>query len=135
MIKKNDLNAVTVRCFDLLPLNVTCCLSLSKLNDEMITAGCEGDIHAAITMMLLSQITRRPTFMANPIDYDVATNSLLIAHCTIARDLCSSDVLRTHFESGKSVAVQGILNEGLSDVWTLARYDVGTGTCVMHDDG
>jgi hypothetical protein len=50
--------------------------------------------------------------MANPARIDTATNSLLVAHCTIARSMVSSYTLRSHFESGIGVAIAGRMPAG-----------------------
>ena len=120
--EEEHLHALTVKCFDVLSaLDNTMCLALSKLNDEGIVAGCEGDINAALSMLLLHYLTDRPTWMANPVAIDRERNTLTLAHCTVATKLIPDPqkvVLRSHFESGKGVAVQGPLAEG--EV-TLAR--------------
>ena len=46
------LDAVTVRCFDLLDDPGTSgCLALASLNDDGIVAGCEGDVPSALAML------------------------------------------------------------------------------------
>ncbi len=120
--QRERLDALTVKCFDLLPVvDNTMCLALSKLNDEGIVAGCEGDINAVLSMLLLHYLTGRPAWMANPVSINRERNTLTLAHCTVAMGLIPdrrSIVLRSHFESGRGVAVQGPLAEG--EV-TLAR--------------
>ncbi len=119
---REHLNALTVKCFDVLPVvDNTMCLALSKLNDEGIVAGCEGDINAALSMLLLHYLTGRPTWMANPVSINRERNTLTLAHCTVAMGLIPNPreiTLRSHFESGRGVAVQGPLAEGKV---TLAR--------------
>ncbi len=119
---KEHLNVLTIKCFEMLPVvDNTLCLALSKLNDEGIIAGCEGDINAALSMLLLNYLTGRPTWMANPVSINYERNTLTIAHCTVPLNLIpdpGKTVLRSHFESGRGVAVQGPLAKG--EV-TLAR--------------
>ena len=119
---REHLNALTVKCFDVLPVvDNTMCLALSKLNDEGIVAGCEGDINAALSMLLLHYLTGRPAWMANPVSINRERNTLTLAHCTVAMGLIPNPreiTLRSHFESGRGVAVQGPLAEGKV---TLAR--------------
>ncbi|HNW12012.1 MAG TPA: hypothetical protein PKI71_11650, partial [Candidatus Rifleibacterium sp.] len=53
VIKANRLDALTLRCFDILASDQTTgCLALAKLNDDGIPAACEGDVPAMLTMMV-----------------------------------------------------------------------------------
>lgn len=113
LIERHRLTSVALRCFDLVTeRGATGCYALARLNDEGIVAACEGDVPSAVSMMLLSAVTGKAAFMANPADIDPASNSLLFAHCTIARSLTTSFALRSHFESGLGVAIQGDLPQG-----------------------
>ena len=119
VVRDHHLDACTVRCFDLvLALKTTGCLALSTLLDEGVVAGCEGDLPAAMTMLWLQAMSGQPSFMANPQDLDTATNTLWLAHCTIARKLLKTYSLRSHFESSLGVGIQGEVAPG---PFTLAR--------------
>lgn len=63
-------------------------------------------------MMLLSRLSGEPVFMANPARIDHRRQAVWLAHCTVARRLVTSYVLRSHFESGIGVAVAGELRSG-----------------------
>jgi L-fucose isomerase-like protein len=113
LVERHRLTAVTVRCFDLVTdRHATGCHALARLNEEGVVAGCEGDVPTALSMLLASAITGHPTFMANPADIDTDQNEILLAHCTIARTLTTSFALRSHFESGLGVAINGLLPNG-----------------------
>jgi L-fucose isomerase-like protein len=119
LVKGQRLDACTVRCFDLVKeLQTTGCLALSALLDEGITAGCEGDLPAALTMAWMQAVTGEISFMANPQDLDPADNTLWLAHCTIARSMTRGYSLRSHFESSLGVGIQAELEPGPI---TLAR--------------
>ncbi|EAY17967.1 hypothetical protein TVAG_225930 [Trichomonas vaginalis G3] len=129
IIKKHKLDAFTIRCFDLVTsLKCTSCLEVSRFNDEGMTAACEGDIPATVTMMIMNQMTGSPIFMANPTGIDGTTARF--AHCTIPRKLTTSSKVTTHFESGIGTSVAGKVIEG---TWTAARFgvngDVMTTSC------
>jgi len=112
--------AVSVRCFDLLKdLGVSGCLALSRLLDRGVVAGCEADIPSTATMLILSTLSGRPSWVANVVG--VGSSSVELAHCTVATSLTSSYSLVTHFESGLPVSVAGTLEEGVEV--TLAKYD------------
>lgn len=117
--KKYNGRVLTIRCFDLLRYGVTACLALSILNSEGIIVGCEGDIPATISMAILSSIANRPSFMGNIVW--VSGDRVLFAHCTIALSMVSRFTLRTHFESGLSVAIEGYPKCG--EVVTFAKID------------
>ena len=121
LLIKYNLFGVTVRCFELLQHNVTGCLALSYMNDIGTTAACEGDIPSLITMQIMRSLTKKPSFMANPIHFE--NNSLFLAHCTAPRKILSDYILRTHFESGLGVAIAGNLaNE--DEPWTISRVNL-----------
>ncbi len=111
IIVKYNLSGLTLSCFTILDvLKNTGCFALSKLNDEGIIAGCEGDLQSAITMFIAYKLTGEIPFMANPSDINLEENTLTLAHCTIARKLLKSYIIRSHFESGIGVGIQGDLN-------------------------
>jgi len=107
LVRRHRLDALTVRCFDLLLRCTTGCLALSTLNDEGIVAGCEGDVPATVSMMWARALTDQPAFMANPQDIDIRSNTMDIAHCTIPTTMVRSAVLRSHFESSLGVGIEG----------------------------
>jgi L-fucose isomerase-like protein len=122
IIDEHSLNAFTIRCFDLLSsLKTTSCLEVSRLNDENVISSCEGDIPATITMMIMQKMTGSPVFMANPTSVELDKDVARFAHCTIPKRLCTSSVVKTHFESGIGHAIAGKVREG---IWTIARFGV-----------
>ena len=106
VMENDQLDAVTVRCFDLLgDPGTSGCLALASLNDDGIVAGCEGDVPSALAMLWVRQLLGQPTWMANPATLDVDRNELLLAHCTVAPSMVESFALDTHFESGMGVGI------------------------------
>ena len=117
-----NVDAITVRCFDLLKHNYTACMALSMLNDENIVSSCEGDIFALFTMFVANKLTNQPVWMANPSSIDKNENTLILAHCTVPSKMLDSfeeSKLTTHMESGLSVAIEGPLKK--QDV-TILRF-------------
>ena len=113
IVEEERLDALTLSCFSLIEqIGTTGCLGLSLLNDKGIIAGCEGDLQAVFTMLLAKTLTGKNSFMANPSVIDVKHNELLISHCTIGLNQTRRYLLRSHFESGKGIGIQGILPEG-----------------------
>jgi L-fucose isomerase-like protein len=119
------LDGLTLRCFDLLGLTGnTGCLALAHLNDEGIPAACEGDVPALFSMMIGYLLTGSPVFMANPSSVDRARNEMVLAHCTVPFRLVRRPRLMTHFESGKGVAIRGVLPRGPCAVFRFGGRDL-----------
>ena len=90
----------------------TGCLALSRLADEGIAAGCEGDIPSAVMLRWVGHLTGKPAWMANPSDLDARTGEILLAHCTVPLALVGAHRLKTHFESGLGVGIDGTFAPG-----------------------
>lgn len=108
LCKEEHLDAVTVKCFDLLSsCKTTACLALALLNDNGKIAGCEGDIPSICTMLAIYKALGRPSFMANPASIDSDNLSIDFAHCTIPTVMVESCTLPSHFESGIGIGING----------------------------
>ncbi|MGB2783128.1 MAG: hypothetical protein WBC45_04200 [Atribacterota bacterium] len=122
IVNKYKVDGITVRCFDLLEIyKNTGCLGLSLLNDEGIVAGCEGDIPALISMVILHYLTDEPVFMANPSSIDIDKNEIILAHCTLPLNMPDEFYLKTHFESGLGVGIKGVIREREATIFKLSR--------------
>ncbi len=107
-INKHKLNAITIRCFDLvLDIKTTGCFGLAQLNDEGYIAGCEGDLVSTLGMLWIYKKLNQIPWMANPAQINVEKNTLWLAHCTVPRSIVKNYDLRSHFESGIGVGIQG----------------------------
>lgn len=112
---KNNLSALTINCFDLLKFNFTACLGVSLNNDEGLVVGCEADLQAVLTMIIVYLISGKRCWMANTCRIDENKNTITLAHCTIPTQLISNlkkTILTSHMESGKCVALKGPLEKG-----------------------
>lgn len=119
LAEKHNLTAVSLKCFDFLAdYKATGCYAVAKLNDEDFVAGCEGDVPTSTAMIVLSEVSAYPAFMAN-VSF-VKGHKLVLAHCTIAPRLTTNYRYRTHFESGLGIAVAGMLRKGQRA--TVARF-------------
>ena len=106
--EKNNLDGLTIRCFDLLSsIHTTGCLSLAQLNADGFIGTCEGDVMSMLTMALIRKVTGQSSFQANPSRIDVDDNTMVLAHCTMPYDMAQSFGYNTHFESGIGVAIKG----------------------------
>ncbi|NLY53875.1 MAG: hypothetical protein GX060_04530 [Firmicutes bacterium] len=121
LVEKYEFGAITVRCFDLLGVyQNTGCIALAMLNDQGITAGCEGDVATLLSMVIMHELTGEPVFMANPSQIDVENNEIIVAHCTVPLSMTESYALDTHFESGLGIGVRGRIRLGLCTAFKLA---------------
>ena len=112
LVEKNNLTAFTIRCFDLLlEYQTTGCFALSKLNDEGIIAGCEGDIVSVIGMITAIRKTGQQVWMANPSQIDIDNSQLILAHCTVPTYMAENVELDTHFESNQGIGLIGKMQE------------------------
>jgi L-fucose isomerase-like protein len=118
LIAKENFFAISIACFGLIPYGLTACYALARLSDEGIPGGCEGDLSGLFALILGKFLTGGPGFLANPVDFDLKRERLLLAHCTVPFSLAESFVFRTHFESGIGLAVGGRLKPG---PYTLVR--------------
>jgi L-fucose isomerase-like protein len=119
LVSKHQLDAVTLRCFDLiLDSSITGCFALAQLNDVGIIAACEGDLVSTVGMLWAYKLLDQNPWMANPVRLDKEDNTLWMAHCTVPRSVVEDYRLRSHFESGLGVALQGRLR---FDAVTLIR--------------
>ncbi len=110
LITDENLSALSLACFTLIErLHTTGCLALSRLNDEGIPAGCEGDLPSAFTLFIAEQLLEQQGFMSNPTGIDRLKGELSVAHCTIGTKILNDYYIRSHYETGTGIAIQGIL--------------------------
>ena len=121
LVENYQLQGFTLRCFDLLTaIKNTGCLALAKLNAEGIVAGCEGDVPAMISMMIVRLLLGVSGFQANPSRIDPETGELIFAHCTIPLNMVERFEYDTHFESGIGVGIRGFMKEGPVTVFKVS---------------
>lgn len=113
LVDRHRLRAIAVRCFDLIGrLKTTGCFALAQLNDQGIIAGCEGDLACTVSMLWIHELLDQSSWMANPAQLNPENNTLWLAHCTVPRGMVRQYRLRSHFESGLGMGIQGELPAG-----------------------
>ncbi|MDD4503989.1 MAG: hypothetical protein PHS15_04065 [Clostridiaceae bacterium] len=134
------LDAITIRCFDLLLKHeITGCFALSLMNNEDIVSGCEGDCQGVFSMLLLNFLTGSKSFMANPSYINIEKNDMILAHCTIPTCMTEKYIIRNHFESHMGVGVQGLVKEGPVTIFKcggskLDKYFLASGELLENLD-
>ncbi len=109
----NELDAITVRCFDFLgALETSGCVALAQMNEDGFVAGCEGDVPSALALLWARYLLGQPGWIANPASLDVEADKIELAHCTIAPSMVQDVSLSSHFESGIGVGLHGRFEPG-----------------------
>ena len=139
IINKYNLQALTIRCFDLVERDYgTGCLALSFLNSENIIAGCEGDITGAISMLILNRLAGKPVFMGNPSRINQELNEVVMAHCTLPWNMATEVKLDTHFETRQGIGVRGKIATGSATVFrmsnSLNKFFVSSAEILSNDN-
>ena len=138
IITRYQLQGFTLRCFDLLTtVKDTGCLALAKLNAEGYVAGCEGDVPAMLSMMIVRSLFGISGFQANPSTINPETGEMIFAHCTIPLDMVERYELDTHFESGIGTGIRGYMKEGPVTIFKVAgdlsRHFIAEGYLVRNE--
>jgi len=139
LVHEKNLTALTIRCFDLLlEYQTTGCFALSKLNDDGIIAGCEGDIVSLIGMIIATRKTGQTVWMANPSQIDVENSQLILAHCTVPTCIVDDVKLDTHFESNQGIGLSGKIKETDITIFRLGGKNLNkkflcTGKIIPHE--
>lgn len=121
LVAKYSLTAFSIRCFDLLGVyKNTSCLALALLNEEGLTATCEGDEASLLSMDILRSLTDKASFQCNPSAVNLSARTMLLAHCTIPFSMVSKYEFMTHFESGLGIGIRGSMKTEPVTVFKLA---------------
>jgi len=78
IVQEKELNAITIEHWNEL-IGIPN-LAFSLLNEEGIPAGCEGDVHATLTLYLLYLLTGRPAFHGELLGVLKEQDALLVGH-------------------------------------------------------
>ena len=101
------------------------CMGVMSLRDEGIPAGCQADLNATLTLMLVQELFERPGFQQNA-SMDTEKNHYFGAHCTCPTRLSGPKgpaepyILMSHAEAGWGCVPRVLWRAG-QDV-TLAQY-------------
>jgi hypothetical protein len=101
------------------------CMGFMTLRDMGIPAGCQSDLSATLTLLLVQYLYNRPGFQQNA-SMDTANNLYFGAHCTSPSRMNGTDqnaepyILRSHAEAGWGCVPRVLFPKG-QDV-TMAQY-------------
>jgi L-fucose isomerase-like protein len=128
LVKSEQADAVMMNCLPGLRRphkHVPPCMGFMTLRDEGIPAGCQSDLNATLSMMLVQRLFDRPGFQQNA-SMEVVQNYFFGAHCTSPSKMNGIDapaepyILRTHAEAGWGCVPQVLFPAG-QEV-TMAQY-------------
>jgi len=131
LIRDENADALMMECLTGLRKphkHVPPCMGFMSLHDEGIVAGCQADLEATLTMMLVRQLFDRPSFQHNPC-LDTERNHFFGAHCTAPSKMAGFDkpgepyILRTHCEAGWGCVPQVLFPDGQQV--TMLHYFTG----------
>lgn len=114
LLQEEGANALSMDCLGMVGSRLVPtppCMAWSMLQDAGVTAGCEADLFAAVSLMLSSYLFDKPGFINDPVP-ETRQNLLIASHCTCATRLRGLDqdpepfILRSHSESAKGVSMQ-----------------------------
>jgi L-fucose isomerase-like protein len=82
LVDMYKLDAVASKCWP--ELSFSSCFALSALSDAGVPGGCEGDVNATVTMLLLHRLTGRAVYLCDVFHLDEKKNTILTYHCGAA---------------------------------------------------
>ena len=106
MVADHNLGALSLRCFPEFRENdvPSPCLAIAILNQNGVTASCEGDVLSGVSMHLLSALSQRPATIVDVFARDDSLNAIELFHCGAAAPaLAGPDAplqYRTHCKPG-----------------------------------
>lgn len=120
LVDEHRLAACSVRCFDLVTdMHTTGCYALSRLNDEGIPAGCEGDLQSLFSLYIASLLSGQVAFMGNIAEVDLENQVVTLAHCMCPLSMAMHYTVYTHFESDLGIGISGAFPEGAYTMFRL----------------
>lgn len=114
VIDKYKLSALTLNNHRILEvIETSTCVALSMLNDEGFPACGESDLQSVFTALALKELTGEMSFMGNVSAIDSKRNAIMLSYCSVGTKFVEGNYsIRSHYESGESVAIQGDMPVG-----------------------
>jgi hypothetical protein len=137
LIDAEEADAVTMDC--LRRGKYQPCMSFMTLRDAGTAAGCENDIPATLTLMLVQQLFGRPGFQHNPA-FETEANHYFASHCTCPSKLLGPEgpispyLLRNYAHTNDPTCVPQVLWRP-GEAVTMARYVPGDAPAMLAYSG
>jgi len=129
LLAAEQADAVMMECLTGLQIphqHVPPCLGFMSLRDEGIPAGCQADLDATLTLMLVEQLFEQPGFQQNA-SMDTEKNLYFGAHCTAPSKMRGRSappepyVLMNHAEAGWGCVPRVLFTAGQDATMALYR--------------
>ncbi len=127
--EKYNLDCISIKCQPELKnwLDLNPCLAISKLADEGIVVGCEGDVGLALSMYLEFLLSGKPGVLLEIVKMDEEQNLGVMWHCgqapTVYADEKSEIVLERHTLAPGTTVIEFPLAPGRVTIARLAQLD------------
>jgi L-fucose isomerase-like protein len=114
LVDEYDLNAIAFKCWPDLKSNNICspCYTLSRLSDEGIMSACEGDVTAAVSMLILYWITGNHVYLGDLLKINNTTNEALYFHCGAKSSYLAEN--KNEIEYRRHAESEGVWKPGLT---------------------
>jgi hypothetical protein len=131
VIEAEQADAIMMNCLPGLKRphkHVPPCMGFMSLRDEGIPAGCQSDLDATVTLLLVQELFDKPGFQQNA-SMNTEKNLYFGAHCTSASKMHGVNspsepyILRNHAEAGWGCVPRVLFSRG-QDV-TMTEYQAG----------
>jgi hypothetical protein len=116
IVDQEGLSAISIDCLSYSFGNDTTlptpCLPFTRLRDEGVSAPCEADICMMLASMVMQEIGRKPSYVANVSSVDTETSSTVLRHCVTPLRIFGPDseqrpyVLRDYHGYGRGVTAE-----------------------------
>ena len=89
ILSRKGAQAMAINCLEITQSNkfsekiINPCLGMSFMRDKGIASGCEMDIAGLLSMILLSDLGRKPAFLGNIVYADPKSNVIKLSHCIL----------------------------------------------------
>ncbi len=145
IMQETGCHSLTMACLNLIEHRKAPppCIAYMQLLNERTCGGCEGDVNAALSLMLTSYLFNKPGFMHNPTSFNVQ-NTYGGSHCVAPTKMDGFDkleetyLLRSHHETDWGTAPQVLFKENqpatIFKFLSSDRVQVATGTILCNID-
>lgn len=111
LARREDANAITINCGRFTEERpIVPCLAFARLIDEGIICGCEGDITAILSSLILHAINNQPTLMGNfgymPGKFEAKENEVTIEHDVLPASMTENGLVIRDYH-GRRYGVTG----------------------------
>jgi hypothetical protein len=119
LMRDEESNGITTDCLGMVSTRAVPtppCMGATLCQDAGVTYGCEADLNAALSMLLVSYLFDKPGFMNDPVP-ETYKNVLIAAHCTCGTKLNGFNapaepyIARSHSESNIGISTQTLWRE------------------------